>query len=293
MHAQVLRLSRHSPSKIHARILVNEATRAVDLLAQATGLPKARVKDCMTKGGVWQRLPHAKPHRVRRATATVQAGMILEIWYDATLLQRTPPALTPVGRGPQWSVWAKPPGIPTHGSPWGDHLALTRITAAALGINQELHPVYRLDTAASGLVLLAHTTQAMAAFCRQMRQGTLTKEYTAVLQGVAPWQERIVTCPIGEQPAQSRFCVIAKDTRRTWVRVHLATGRRHQIRRHAAQELQMPVVGDIAFGGPPFPHLLLACTRLTFSCPLCGAPVLLDVEPVGWPCPATTMAAKR
>ncbi|WP_281752574.1 RNA pseudouridine synthase [Thermodesulfomicrobium sp. WS] len=271
--------------RFRRRIPVLAAGVAVDILAQATGLSKSRIKDCMTKGGVWLHLAGQKPRRLRRAQTVVRPGQELTIWYDPRLLQMQPPSLPALMIRDAWSIWAKPPGVPTQGSPWGDHLALTRLAAQHLGKSGELHPVYRLDTAASGLVLLAHTASSMAALSRWMQEGRITKTYAAVLAGQATWDEITVQAPIEGQAARSHFCVLARDDRRTWVRVHLATGRRHQIRIHAARHLHMPIVGDTRYGGPVHPMLLLACVHLSFLCPLSAQTVRVDDHPPQWPHP--------
>lgn len=271
--------------RFHRRIPVLAAGVVTDILAQATGLSKSRIKDCMTKGGVWLHPAGQKPRRLRRAQAMVRPGQELAIWYDPRLLRLQAPMLSPIMRRDAWSIWAKPPGIPTQGSPWGDHLALTRLAAQHLGKSGELHPVHRLDTAASGLVLLAHTAASMTALSRWMQENRITKTYAAVLAGQASWEEITVNAPIQRQAACSHFSVLARNDGRTWVHVHLATGRRHQIRIHAARYLHMPVVGDARYGGPAHPVLLLACAHLSFVCPLSAEAVRVDYHPPQWPHP--------
>lgn len=272
--------------RFHRRIPVSTAGTAVDILAQATGLSKTHIKDCMTKGGVWQRIAGKKPRRLRRAQTVMRPGEELEIWYDPRLLQLSPPTLTPVINRDTWSIWGKPPGIPTQGSPWGDHLALTRLAAQTLGLAKKgLHPVYRLDTAVSGLVLLAHTASSMAVLSRRMQDGGITKTYVAVLAGHAAWDAITIQAPIQGKAACSHFSVLDQNRGHTWVRVRLTTGRRHQIRIHCAQKLHMPVVGDTRYGGPAHPMLLLACVHLAFICPETGKTVAVDYAPNGWPQP--------
>jgi tRNA pseudouridine32 synthase/23S rRNA pseudouridine746 synthase len=271
------------PHRVHATLAVGSPTQAVTLLAQATSLSKTQIKDCMTKGGVWRKRPSRRMERLRRATAQVLPGEILHIYYDPTILQGQPPQLAPILRTPHWSIWAKPPGIPTQGSPWGDHLALTRLAAKVIGLSREAHPVYRLDCDASGLVLLAHHSKSMDALTRLHLHGGIHKRYHAVLHGRAPWQEMTVCEPIGGKPAQSHFRVLQHTNQHTWVEALLSTGRRHQIRIHAAHALGMPIVGDTRFGGPPWDVLMLAAVSLEFLCPLTGRSVSLHLDPAHWP----------
>ena len=66
---------------------------SVDLLQQATGLPKQRIKLAMTQGAVWMtRGRHTQ--RLRRAKRALQAGDEIHLYYDADILAEIPPEPT-------------------------------------------------------------------------------------------------------------------------------------------------------------------------------------------------------
>ena len=64
---------------------------ASDLLAAGTGLSKTKVKEAMIKGAVWLKKGKRKRRRLRRATTSLAAGDILEIFYDENILAKIPP----------------------------------------------------------------------------------------------------------------------------------------------------------------------------------------------------------
>ena len=158
------------PEAFSRTLAVTEASTACDALARLTGLPKARVKDCMAKGGVWWQRPGRKASRLRRATAEVKPGDNLEMNYDPALLALVPAEPELVFNGGRWSVWNKPAGVLSQGTRFADHCALPRLAQAALGARNELHPVHRLDREARGLILLAHDAAAAVDDCAGRRR---------------------------------------------------------------------------------------------------------------------------
>ena len=67
---------------LHHRMKLTEPANAVDALSAATGLPKARIKDAMSKGAVWVQRG-AKSVRLRRASRVLDTGEELSIYYNA------------------------------------------------------------------------------------------------------------------------------------------------------------------------------------------------------------------
>jgi 23S rRNA-/tRNA-specific pseudouridylate synthase len=53
------------------------------------------------------------------------------------------------------------------------------------------------------------------------------------------------------------------------------TGRKHQVRAHLAHA-GLPVLGDVAYGGPPAPRVMLHAWRLRLRHPLTGEPLRLE-----------------
>ncbi len=174
----------------------------------------------------------------------------------------------------------KPSGLVTHaaqGSPGPDLLALARVGRPYVGL------LHRLDREASGLLVLSKRPEANASLQRQLEQHSLERDYTAILAGRLAPGVHAVDRPISErsqgraalrrkpapdaQPAHSHFTVVrALGSRATLVEVRLETGRKHQIRVHAAA-IGHAIFGDRRYGGPPAPRLCLHASRLRLRHP--------------------------
>ena len=267
-------------------LAVTEASTACDALARLTGLPKARVKDCMAKGGVWWQRTGRKASRLRRATAEVKPGDNLEMNYAPALLALVPTGPELVFNGGRWSVWNKPAGVLSQGTRFADHCALPRLAQAALGARNEPHPVHRLDREARGLILLAHDTAAAARLGEMFRQGEVHKEYMAIVRGVPDWTELSVGEPMDGRESRSAFKVLRCDpaSGTTLLTARIDTGRKHQIRRHLAG-LGHPVMGDPRYGRDnACPQgLQLLAVGLSLSCPFTHTRHAWTLPPLPFP----------
>lgn len=259
---------------------------AVALLAGATGLPRGRVKDAMSKGAVWRRAAGAerrgRARRLRRATASLSAGDRLEIYYNPAVLSEKPqPARLVDDRG-SYSIWDKPPGLLCQGSRWGDHCTLLRFAERELAPRKGF-VVHRLDRMASGLVVLAHSQSAARELSRQFAEREVTKVYHCRVYGVVEVQRPLLL----DQPLdgkESRSWIERAEPLQVegsesqcselWLRIE--TGRKHQIRRHLAQR-GTPIVGDGVYGfterdrqNGQGPALQLRAVHLAFKSPESG-----------------------
>lgn len=183
----------------------------------------------------------------------------------------------------------KPSGMPVHaaaGSSGPDLLTLARATRPYTGL------LHRLDREASGLLLLSKDPAVNPALQRQLERHEVARTYLAILAGRVRFDERTVDRPIAERaqgraallrrpppsaaPARSHFRMLrALGNRATLVEIHLETGRKHQIRVHAAA-IHHPIVGDRRYGGPPESRLALHATRLQFIHPKDNRPLELE-----------------
>jgi len=139
----------------------------IDLLQQASGLSRQRIKFAMTQGAVWVTRGR-NTQRLRRAKRALREGDELHLYYDATILAEIPaePALLADVGG--YSVWRKPYGLRSQGSKWGDHCTVVRWAERHLQPERPAFTVHRLDRAANGLMLVAHS-KSMAANDRSWR----------------------------------------------------------------------------------------------------------------------------
>lgn len=262
-----------TPSRHFQLTNSGEAETAVDALARVSKLPKGRIKDALAKGAVT--LTRAgKTKRLRRATFALQPGDALSLHYNPDVLALVPPEPLLLADEKQYSVWNKPAGLLAQGTQEGDHCSLLRI--AELQLKRDVFLVHRLDREAAGLMLIAHTPKAAAAFSALFAAGDsaqrMRKSYRVEVRGLAPERGEIAE-PLDGKPALTRFTRIAADTARnsSTLDVELVTGRKHQIRRHCAA-LGFPVLGDPQYGenNKDARGLQLFAVALGFTCPLTG-----------------------
>jgi RluA family pseudouridine synthase len=112
--------------------------------------------------------------------------------------------------------------------------------------------VHRLDKETSGVLLLAKTEEAARLLERHFEEAAVQKEYASLLAGVLARSSGIIDLPLSGREgrpvrAVTRYRVARRFLDTTLVRVHIDTGRMHQIRLHFAH-LDHPVVMDRQHG---------------------------------------------
>jgi tRNA pseudouridine32 synthase/23S rRNA pseudouridine746 synthase len=224
---------------IEAHVLVEAAEdNAVDLLQRDTGLSKQRIKLAMTQGAVWISRGR-KTQRLRRAKRALRVGDQVHLYYDAKILAETPPEPILIADLTGYSVWHKPCGMRSQGSKWGDHCTLVRWAERHLHPERSAFTVHRLDRAANGLMLVAHSKKVTAALSALFSKREVEKRYRALVAGDFSSQPNPlrVEQPIDEKEAISEISLrkLSDDGSRSWVDVRIETGRKHQVRRHLAE----------------------------------------------------------
>jgi tRNA pseudouridine32 synthase/23S rRNA pseudouridine746 synthase len=264
------------------RVVAGDPPGAADLLAKASGLSKGAVKDAMRKGAVQVGRSGRSPNRLRRETATVRAGDVLEIHYDPELLALVPPEPRLVRDAVRWSAWVKPAGLLTQGTPFGDHASLLRLVEKAL--DRAAFPVHRLDREVEGLVLVAHDPACAAALSELFRSGKVEKRYRAVVLGdvaAARGEAGAVDEPLDGKSARTLWRVVPGDGApgTTTLEVTIETGRQHQIRRHL-EAIGHPVMGDPRYGAGNKNRegMRLAAVFLAFRDPFSGEAIALSAH---------------
>ena len=256
----------------HINITTSNETAAT-LLAEASGLSKARVKQAMQKGAVWLSTERGT-RRLRRMDRVMKEGDRLHLYYNEKILLKEvdPPQLF-ADEG-SYSVWYKPYGMLSQGSKWGDHFAINRWAEQHLTPQRPAFIVHRLDRAATGLILIAHQKKMAAALSKLFQERAIEKRYRVIVEGRFPEQDSPLTIDtdLDGRSALTHAAYINYDSHmnRTLLDIQIETGRKHQIRRHLSGA-GFPVVGDRMYGhGSDVRNLQLTACYLSFTCPVSG-----------------------
>ncbi|ANO51901.1 RNA pseudouridine synthase [Woeseia oceani] len=258
-------------TEAHVVIESTEQT-AIDALQNETGLPRQRIKSAMTKGAVWL-TRGSNTSRLRRATRKLRVGDEVHLYYDPQVLDEQPPQPILVADVGAYSAWNKPYGLRSQGSKWGDHCTVTRWAERHLQPERPAFVVHRLDRAANGLILVAHTKTMAAALSALFRERKIEKRYRVIVAGDFSAQPKPlrIESPVNEKTAISEFSLVRVTEGNSELDVRIETGRKHQIRRHLA-ELGFPVIGDRLYGSGESDgkDLQLTAYLLAFECPVAG-----------------------
>lgn len=202
---------------------------------------------------------------------TVSEGDLLELAVeDECDGERLTPADIPldIAFEDDWVILPnKPPFMPTHPS----HLHHGDTLADALAFRYKsqnkpfvFRPVNRLDRNTSGLTLIAKDRISAARLALAMREGRISKQYVAVLDGEPSENEGIIETYMkrtaqsiivrqncsedeGGDYALTRYKVLARSDGYSLVLASPVTGRTHQLRVHFAG-LGCAIVGDDIYG---------------------------------------------
>jgi tRNA pseudouridine32 synthase / 23S rRNA pseudouridine746 synthase len=256
--------------EFHIDIVVG-GTNAVEAIHDDTGLAKARIKSAMNLGAVWVTRGR-KTQRLRRATRGLRAGDQLHLYYDENVLSATHEAPTLVEDVGAYSVWDKPRGVLSQGSKWGDHCTVTRFAEKSLEPQRNAFVVHRLDRAATGLLIVAHTKNAASALSLLFRERQIDKRYRVMVHGLlgCVGDTIVMDGAIEGRDSKSLVTVLHHDVAASTstADVTIETGRKHQIRRHLSEQGHS-VVGDRLYGSSDHERdLVLRAYRLQFVCPV-------------------------
>lgn len=250
-------------------------------------LSKAQLKQAISKGALWlTRGKHTQ--RLRRVKKALQSGDQLHFYYNSAVLANTVPNAILISDETDYSVWYKPYGMLSQGSKWSDHCTINRFTEQYFTPERSAFIVHRLDRAATGLILIAHSKKAARALSsmfedRSTKDNTLNKKYQIIVHGDHSKNEQpqIITSDIDDKSARSTFTCLTydKNNNQSLIAVKIDSGRKHQIRIHAAS-IGLPVVGDRLHGladNTETKNLQLCAVSLSFICPLSGIEKLFEL----------------
>lgn len=238
-----------------------------DAVAEKLGVSRRKAKQALDDRRVFvngQRIwmaRHAlnKGDRVEVAASVESGGESLKTLFEAAGL----------------CVIDKPPGLLSNGPRSVEH-RLRRT-------NTSWRAVHRLDRDTSGCLLFADSEALYAALVEQFKQRAVAKTYEALVWGRIDKKRFSIGKPIDGQPARTDVQALKAGKIATHVRVHIHTGRTHQIRRHLA-DIGHPVAGDKQYGPRQVdrpemravPRQLLHAKSLGFTHPKTGKKVRVE-----------------
>jgi len=244
----------------------------------SNSLSKAQLKSAIAKGALWlTRKKHTQ--RLRRVKKSLQQGDELHFYYNEAVLASEVTPATLISDESDYSVWYKPFGMLSQGSKWSDHTTISRFAQQHFTPERAVFIVHRLDRAATGLILIAHSKKAARALSamfenRTSNDNTLEKHYQIIVHGDHSKNEQpqVITTDVDEKHARSTFTCLAYDETKdlSLINVKIDSGRKHQIRVHAAS-IGLPIVGDRLHGiadKNEIQDLQLCAISLSFNCPI-------------------------
>ncbi|MGZ3771350.1 MAG: RluA family pseudouridine synthase [Bdellovibrio sp.] len=221
--------------------------------------------DCFISQGDYLRV-HTKPRRFAIAN---------ENWRTRILFENE-----------HFIVANKLSGIPVHASVDNNKEHFQNYLSQELGCN--LLVTHRLDVPTKGLIVYAKTSIFQSAFNKLLLQREMVKIYKAIVEGqtLTPgilnhYMEPSPRAPKKVSPnftAGWQNCsleildVLKLDNNLSEVKIHLLTGRTHQIRAQLGCE-KSPIVGDHTYGGKRLwdeDKIELTATELRFDDPISG-----------------------
>lgn len=146
----------------------------------------------------------------------------------------------------------------------------------------EIFPIHRLDQNVGGVMVYARTKAAAAALSKAVQEGSMVKEYVAIVHGTPPekgdWTDLLL-----KDSSKNKVFVVKKERKGvksarlefarltegeySLVRVRLHTGRSHQIRVQFASR-GYPLVGDHKYGAKDeekAPKLFSCCISFPYK----------------------------
>jgi len=255
---------------IQVELTVSAWQSAIAQLAALAEISEAQITDAASKGAVWRK-KHGmhKLRRLRTLDSEVTPGDKLFLNFDAEVLAQRPMTPELISDQRNYSIWNKPAGMLSQGSKWSDHCTITETVKHLHGKPAFL--VHRLDKAASGLIVLAHTKNALRKLAALFAAREVEKHYAVKVHGQAMQDVPFnITEPVENKAAITAIvsATYNTDSDTSDLLVKILTGRKHQIRNHL-HGINLPVVGDRLFDKERIhtENLQLRACKLSFQCP--------------------------
>ena len=240
------------------------------------GVSKSEARRIIDRGGC-----AINSAMIRVASRTVKAGDAVEMgvmepgrFHELELL---PEAL--LYEDADLIAVNKPAGVNTQRTPYQLKGTLEYWVAEQFrrqGGNEPARVVHRLDRGTSGAMLFPKHKRAAAWLSARFHDGLVDKRYLALVGGQPKQETWPVDGPIGKigtsrygimaagRPALTEFRLLSSSGEFSLVEARPMTGRTHQIRVHL-EACELPIVGDVTYGGQPAERMMLHCWSLAFK----------------------------
>ena len=229
------------------------------------GVPKSRIYKLIRKGEIRVNKKRAKPDlrlekadvvRIAPIRVSEKKEMVISVSRAESLRSQI------IYEDAGLIVLNKPSGLAVHGGS-GISSGVIEVMRTCYDPNQYLELVHRLDRDTSGLLLLAKKRIVLKSLHEQLREGTMKKQYWALVAGRWHGKHVVVDAPLKKNAAMSgerivqvssegkesktHFTVLQRYSNNTLLQASPLTGRTHQIRVHAQYEGH-PIIGDDKYG---------------------------------------------
>ena len=203
----------------------------------------------------------------------LRAGMVVRVMLDGyeatqTHAHRDPDAVEVIYEDDALLAVFKPALLQCHPSPSAPHGSDTLESRVQAYLGIPAHPVHRLDSETTGIVLFAKIPYAQAHLQQQMQNGAFQKTYEAWVMGRPNPPEGEIDAPIDRENPDSFTRIVTASGQRavsrykalrsvvltdgqliTHMQLSPVTGRTHQLRVHMTH-IGCPLLGDARYFTP-------------------------------------------
>ena len=161
----------------------------------------------------------------------------------------------------------KPAGLAVQGGSKTERHIDGMLDALRFEVEEKPHLVHRLDKDTSGVLILGRTSNVAAELAHAFKTRKVHKVYWAVVVGRPKLSSGKIEAPLAKlsgkgggeqmkidyengQPAVTLYRTVdSLGKKASWLEMSPLTGRTHQLRVHAAEALNTPIIGDGKYGG--------------------------------------------
>lgn len=239
----------------------------------------------------------------------VRTGMVVRValaGYDGGQAQQSAPPVQILYEDEALIAVHKPAMLQCHPSPSAPGSSDTLEGRVSAYLGACAHPVHRLDSETTGIVLFAKLPYVQAHLQQQMQRGSFVKDYEAWVLGTPAPAEGVIDAPIAREHPDSFTRIVSPAGQRAVSRYRTlrsvslnggeaasllslspVTGRTHQLRVHMAH-IGCPILGDARYATPcsravsarlGLARQQLAAVSLRFVHPITGQSVCVRCAP--------------